>query len=79
MQMEEQVAHHFIEALEKTSCKQIIFLSEIIEDESTLFPHLRSRLFVEKTLQQVRSLHHSTFKYYYRFWQRFFRNYPRLS
>ena len=51
---EETVAHHFIWALEKTECKQIIFLSGIIEDEKRLSPHLRSRLAVEKILKMSR-------------------------
>lgn len=50
-EFEERIARNFISAAEKTECKQIIFLSGIIEDESTLSPHLHSRLVVEKTLQ----------------------------
>ncbi len=48
---EEKVARHFIAAVEKTNCKQVIFLGGIIEDETTLSPHLRSRLAVEKVLK----------------------------
>lgn len=45
------ICKKFLEAIEKTRCRQIIFLSGIIESEETLSPHLRSRLAVEKTLQ----------------------------
>lgn len=48
---EEKIAHHFLQAVEKTCCKQIIFLSGIIEDEKNLSPHLRSRLAVENILK----------------------------
>lgn len=49
---EENIARNFLQALQPTQCKQIIFLSGIIEDEKALSPHLRSRLAVEKILQQ---------------------------
>ena len=48
---EESLASNFITLIEKTNCKQIIFLSGIIEDEETLSPHLHSRLSVEKILK----------------------------
>jgi len=50
---EEEIAsaRHFLKRIEKTNCKQILFLSGIIENEKTLSPHLRSRLGVEKELQ----------------------------
>lgn len=48
---EEKVARNFISEIEKTDCKQIIFLGGIIEDVQQLSPHLRSRLIVEKVLQ----------------------------
>lgn len=51
---EEQVTQNFISALEKTQCKQIIYLGGIIEDETALSPHLRSRLGVEKVLKTSR-------------------------
>lgn len=54
IETEEQIAHNFISAIEKTFCKQIIFLGGIIEDEKKLSPHLRSRLAVEKILQASR-------------------------
>lgn len=49
--VEENTCKNFLCALEKTECKQIIFLGGIIEDEHTLSPHLRSRLAVEKILK----------------------------
>jgi len=49
---EENIAHNFITLIENTNCKQIVFLSGIIEDEETLSPHLQSRLAVEKILVQ---------------------------
>lgn len=51
-QEEEQVARNFVTAIEHTTCKQIIFLGGIIEDQERLSPHLRSRLTVEKILQE---------------------------
>lgn len=49
---EKKIAHNFIASIEKTHCKQIIFLGGIIEDPSTLSSHLKSRLLVEKILQK---------------------------
>ncbi len=49
---EEEVTQNFIKLLEKTACQQVIFLGGIIEDETKLSPHLRSRLAVEKGLQR---------------------------
>lgn len=45
------VAQNFVEALEKTQAKQIIYLSGIVNDEKKLSPHLRSRLLVEEILR----------------------------
>lgn len=47
---EERVARHFIEMIEKTQAKQIIFLGGIVEDVNQLSPHLLSRLSVENVL-----------------------------
>lgn len=47
---EVEVAKKFVALIEKSSIKQIIFLSGIIEDETKLSPHLLSRLAVEKAL-----------------------------
>lgn len=47
---EVQVAKNFLSSIEKTDCKQIIFLSGIIEDKEKLSPHLQSRLAVEEAL-----------------------------
>lgn len=48
---ETEVAENFINGLKNTSCKQIIYLGGIINDEQQLSPHLESRLLVEKVLQ----------------------------
>lgn len=52
IKVEEDSARNFLSAVEKTTCRQIIFLGGIIEDEENLSPHLQSRLAVEKVLQQ---------------------------
>lgn len=52
LQEEERIAQNFLFVVENTLCQQIIFLSGIIENESLLSPHLRSRLAVEKILAQ---------------------------
>lgn len=48
-ELEEQSAQNFIDALDKTNCKQVIFLSGITNDEN-LSKHLRSRKNVEHVL-----------------------------
>ena len=48
------VANNFLKAINLTSCKQIIYLSGIVEDEKKLSVHLQSRLAVEKVLQKGR-------------------------
>jgi uncharacterized protein YbjT (DUF2867 family) len=48
---EENLAQNFISLIEKTHCKQIIYLSGIIEDEFHLSPHLQGRLAVEKIIK----------------------------
>ncbi|MBC7887332.1 MAG: SDR family oxidoreductase [Ferruginibacter sp.] len=47
---EATTATHFIELIEKTNCRQIIYLSGIV-NESNLSKHLASRLHVEKILR----------------------------
>ena len=54
IKIEGETARHFVSAIEKTACKQIVFLGGIIEDEERLSPHLRSRLVVEKVLRAGR-------------------------
>jgi uncharacterized protein YbjT (DUF2867 family) len=49
--VEEKIAENFVSAIEQTSCKQIIFMGGIIEDEAKLSPHLMSRLSVERVLK----------------------------
>lgn len=51
LEEEKMIAHNFIKLLEKTSCKQIIYLGGIIENERQLSPHLRARLVVEDVLK----------------------------
>ena len=48
--LEKQCAQNFREFVEKTMCRQVIYLSGIANDDS-LSKHLKSRLEVEKTLQ----------------------------
>lgn len=52
IQVELDVARQFMEGLKNTQVKQIIYLGGIINDESKLSPHLKSRLLVEKILKQ---------------------------
>lgn len=47
IETEKRIAKNFISMIEKTSCKQIIFLGGIIEDDKNLSPHLQARLAVE--------------------------------
>ncbi len=54
--LEELSANNFVTALEKTSCKQNIFLTGIVNDEK-LSEHLKSRLAVEDTLKQSKIAH----------------------
>ena len=49
---EELAARHFVNSIEKTNCKQVIFLGGIIEDAEHLSVHLLSRLAVEKVLHK---------------------------
>lgn len=48
--MEKRCADNFKTLMEKTSCKQVIYLSGIVNDEE-LSKHLKSRLQVEETLK----------------------------
>ncbi|MGB1042419.1 MAG: DUF2911 domain-containing protein, partial [Tenacibaculum sp.] len=48
--LEHTCAINFKEAIEKTSCQQVIYLSGIVNDKS-LSKHLKSRLLVEKILR----------------------------
>jgi uncharacterized protein YbjT (DUF2867 family) len=49
-ELEELSANNFINAIEKTSCKQIIYLTGIVNDDE-LSEHLKSRLSVENILK----------------------------
>lgn len=51
---EEQVARAFVSGIKEKEVRQIIYLGGIINDESSLSPHLKSRLLVEKILAQSR-------------------------
>jgi uncharacterized protein YbjT (DUF2867 family) len=48
---EKEAALNFVRKIEKTRCRQIVYLGGIIESESDLSPHLESRLAVEKILK----------------------------
>jgi uncharacterized protein YbjT (DUF2867 family) len=48
--LERQCAHNFKNLIEATECKQVIYLSGIVNDDS-LSKHLKSRLQVEETLK----------------------------
>jgi uncharacterized protein YbjT (DUF2867 family) len=47
-----QVAKHFLKGIKLTQIKQIIYLGGIINDETALSPHLKSRLLVEQALKE---------------------------
>lgn len=49
-ELEELSANNFVKALEKTTCKQIIYLTGIVNDDE-LSEHLKSRLSVENILK----------------------------
>jgi uncharacterized protein YbjT (DUF2867 family) len=51
VEQEEAIARNFLRLIEKTKCRQIIYLGGIIEDEKELSSHLRSRLAIEKVLK----------------------------
>ncbi|MEO5912157.1 MAG: SDR family oxidoreductase [Pelobium sp.] len=55
-ELEELSANNFIKALEKTACKQVIYLTGIVNDEE-LSEHLTSRLGVEKILKNSEIKH----------------------
>lgn len=50
--MELEVVEQFLKGVKKSHIKQIIYLGGIINDESQLSPHLKSRLRVEQALKQ---------------------------
>ncbi|MCB1084569.1 MAG: SDR family oxidoreductase [Chlamydiia bacterium] len=50
-QIDRAAAHHFLEALKQTQCKQVIYLTGIITTNK-LSKHLQSRLEVEKILKR---------------------------
>jgi uncharacterized protein YbjT (DUF2867 family) len=47
-----EVAEHFLRGVKNTQIKQIVYLGGIINDETRLSSHLKSRLLVEKALEQ---------------------------
>lgn len=49
---EVEVVKQFLKGLKNSSVKQIIYLGGIINDEKKLSPHLKSRLLIEKALEQ---------------------------
>ena len=54
-ELEEKVAENFILAVNKTTTRQIIYLSGIINDKKKLSKHLSSRLNVERILQTAKA------------------------
>lgn len=52
---EQTVARNFVAALDRTSCRRIVYLSGIVDPDHRLSPHLRSRLAVEKLLGSARA------------------------
>lgn len=50
-EQEKMIANNFLSIIEKTQCKQIIYLTGIIEEEKSLSQHLQSRFAVEKVLK----------------------------
>ena len=50
--LEKKCAENFKQLIENTSCKQVVYLSGIVNDDS-LSKHLKSRFEVEKTLQST--------------------------
>jgi len=53
---DKKAAEHFVQYLEKTTCKQVIYLSGLISD-TKLSSHLQSRLEVENIIKQARCPH----------------------
>lgn len=49
---EMEVVGQFIKSMKTTRVKQIIYLSGIVNDETKLSPHLKSRLMVERALKE---------------------------
>jgi uncharacterized protein YbjT (DUF2867 family) len=54
-ELEALAAQNFVEAINRTQTKQIIYLSGIINKETELSKHLSSRLNVEKILQEAKA------------------------
>jgi uncharacterized protein YbjT (DUF2867 family) len=52
IQSEKKVAFNFLKLLKSTNCRQIIYLSGIVEDNFDLSPHLKSRYAVEEVLKE---------------------------
>lgn len=54
-ELEAKVAENFVNAVNKTNTRQIIYLSGIINDETKLSKHLSSRLNVERILKSAKA------------------------
>ena len=52
---EKSVARHFVAALDRTSCRRLVYLSGLIDPQTPLSPHLRSRLETEDILRTARA------------------------
>jgi uncharacterized protein YbjT (DUF2867 family) len=50
-EQEKRVAQNFLKLIEKTTCKQIIYLAGIVEQKNELSEHLKSRHAVEEVLK----------------------------
>ncbi len=57
MKLEADSARHFVNYIESTKAKQIIYLSGLINEETKMSPHLKSRYNVEKILEASKVAH----------------------
>jgi uncharacterized protein YbjT (DUF2867 family) len=55
LMVETNTAQNFVNAIDKTSCKQIIYLGGIIDKKGKLSEHLQSRLNVENVLKKAKA------------------------
>ncbi|MCX6990999.1 MAG: SDR family oxidoreductase [Chlamydiae bacterium] len=55
MSHESNAAENFVKAIDKTSCKQIIYLGGIVDETAALSAHLASRLKVEQILRKSKA------------------------
>jgi len=55
MSHESRTAENFVKAIDKTACKQIIYLGGIVDETASLSAHLASRLKVEEILRKAKT------------------------